>query len=188
MYSRPGADDQLGQQHDGKGRLDLSLLQQLRVPQSADFYLCGPTGFLDDLTSGLKLWALRRIGFTRRFFGPRLSLTPGVMIGAGHQPPHPPSGEPGPGPNVTFTRSSLVVPWHAWFNTLLEQAEACAVPVGWSCFAGVCHNCECPLTDGQLRCAPGVSRPAGRRKRIDLLLSTLVRGPIVPLIHAEPGY
>ncbi len=27
-------------------------------------------------------------------------------------------------------------------ESLLELAEACDVPVRWSCRAGVCHNCE----------------------------------------------
>ncbi len=153
IYSRPGADDQLGQQYDGKGRLDLPLLQQLRVPRSADFYLCGPTGFLADLTSGLKFWGVAAPRIHTEVFGPGPSLTPGV-VSTEHLPAHPPSGEPGTGPNVTFTRSGLVVPWHARFNNLLELAEACAVPVRWSCRSGVCHNCECPLIDGQLRYAP----------------------------------
>jgi len=28
------------------------------------------------------------------------------------------------------------------FRRLLELAEACDVPVRWSCRTGVCHNCE----------------------------------------------
>ena len=153
IYSRPGTDDRLGQQYDGKGRLDVSLLEQLRVPRHAEFYLCGPSGFLDDLTSALKGWGVAAPRIHTEVFGPGASLTPGV-IGAEHQPPHLPSGEPGNGPNVTFTRSSLVVPWHARFNNLLELAEACAVPVRWACRTGVCHNCESPLIDGQLSYAP----------------------------------
>lgn len=160
IYSQPSTDDRLGQQYDGKGHLDLSLLQQLGVPQGADFYLCGPAGFLDDLTSGLMSWDVAAPRIHTEVFGPGASLTPGIS-GIGHQPPHLPSGEPGTGPNVTFARSNLVVPWPARFNSLLELAEACAVPVRWSCRTGVCHNCECPLIDGQLRYAPApLDRPA----------------------------
>jgi ferredoxin-NADP reductase/MOSC domain-containing protein YiiM len=153
VYSRPGTDDLPGQQYDVKGRLDLSLLQQFRVPQNADFYLCGPSGFLDDLAPALALWGVPASRIHTEVFGPGASSTPGV-IGTGRQPPHLPSGEPGTGPTVTFTRSALVVPWHGRFNNLLELAEACDVSVRWSCRTGVCHNCECPLIDGQLRYAP----------------------------------
>jgi ferredoxin len=32
--------------------------------------------------------------------------------------------------------------------SLLELAEACDVPVRWSCRTGVCHNCETTLVAG----------------------------------------
>jgi ferredoxin len=47
-------------------------------------------------------------------------------------------------------RSGLTVPWGARFASLLELAEACDVPVRWSCRTGVCHNCECTIVDGEL--------------------------------------
>jgi ferredoxin len=62
---------------------------------------------------------------------------------------------------VSFTRSGLTVPWDNRFKSLLEFAEACDVPVRWSCRTGVCHMCECGLLDGSLRYAPEpLDRPA----------------------------
>jgi ferredoxin len=55
---------------------------------------------------------------------------------------------------VTFLRSSLAVPWDPRFGSLLELAEACAVPVRWACRTGVCHNCESGLIEGELAYAP----------------------------------
>jgi ferredoxin len=46
---------------------------------------------------------------------------------------------------VRFLRSGLDVPWDTSFASLLELAEACAVPVRWACRSGVCHNCESGL-------------------------------------------
>jgi ferredoxin len=37
---------------------------------------------------------------------------------------------------------------------LLELAEACDVPVAWSCRTGVCHTCECGLIDGEVAYCP----------------------------------
>jgi ferredoxin len=76
------------------------------------------------------------------------------VTGADELPPHLPAGEPGTGPNVTFVRSGLVVPWSARFDSLLALAEACAVPAQWSCRSGVCHSCECALIGGQVSYSP----------------------------------
>jgi ferredoxin len=55
---------------------------------------------------------------------------------------------------VTFLRSGLVVPWNTKFGSLLDLAEACAVPVRWACRSGVCHNCESGLIEGEITYAP----------------------------------
>jgi hypothetical protein len=49
---------------------------------------------------------------------------------------------------VSFARSGLDVRWGPPFQSLLELAEACDVPVRWSCRTGVCHNCETALVAG----------------------------------------
>jgi ferredoxin len=129
------------------------LLQQLGVPENGDFYLCGPRGFLEQMRSGLRLWGVAESRIYIEVFGPGPSLTPGV-VGTSDGPAHLPFGDPGTGPIVTFVASGLAVPWDSRFQSLLELAEACAVPARWSCRTGVCHNCECPLIDGQLRYRP----------------------------------
>ena len=57
---------------------------------------------------------------------------------------------------VTVSRGFAIsrLRWDARFNSLLELAEACSVPVRWSCRTGVCHNCESGLIDGRLRYSP----------------------------------
>jgi len=67
---------------------------------------------------------------------------------------HIPAAPPGPGPMVSFARSGLNVPWAPSFGSLLELAEACDVPVRWSCRTGVCHNCESGLVAGAVSYAP----------------------------------
>jgi ferredoxin len=37
---------------------------------------------------------------------------------------------------------------------VLELAEACDVPVRWSCRTGVCHSCETALVEGAVNYAP----------------------------------
>ena len=70
------------------------------------------------------------------------------------QPPHPPRGEPGTGPEVAFATSGLTVRWDDAFGSLLELAEACDVPADWSCRTGVCHRCESGIVDGEVAYDP----------------------------------
>jgi ferredoxin-NADP reductase/MOSC domain-containing protein YiiM len=152
-YSRPAPEDRLGEDYDAPGRLSLTVLQQLGLPSQADFYLCGPAAFLRSFTQDLTSWGVASGRLHQEIFGPEQSVTPGISK-APARPPHPPAGVPGPGPKVSFARSGLDVPWSPAYHSLLEFAEACDVPVKWSCRTGVCHTCECALIGGSVRYDP----------------------------------
>jgi ferredoxin len=85
-------------------------------------------------------------------------MTPGVAAGA-RRPPHQPVAAAGAGPLVSFARSNLSVRWGPAFNSLLELAEACDVPVRWSCRTGVCHTCETGLILGAVSYRPDPVEP-----------------------------
>jgi len=147
-YSRPEADDRIGQDYDAAGRLAVTAVQGLRVPRDGDFYLCGPSSFIGDLTMGLAAWGVPRDRIHSEAFSGGPSLTPGVASSP-LRAPHQPAGTSGAGPLVSFARSGLTVQWRASEEqSLLELAEACDVPVRWSCRTGVCHNCESGLISG----------------------------------------
>jgi ferredoxin-NADP reductase/MOSC domain-containing protein YiiM/ferredoxin len=152
-YSKPDQNDRMGVTYDIVGHLDVSSLQNFQVPKQADFYLCGPSAFLTELSAELKSWGVPESSIHSETFGSGPALTPGIASTA-PKAAHPPSGTPGTGPNISFTRSGLSVPWNENFPSLLEFAEACDVPVKWACRAGVCHTCETGLIGGTLRYAP----------------------------------
>jgi len=110
-------------------------------------------------------------------FGPEPGLTPGIAATPARTP-HLPSGPRGDGPTIEFARSDLSVPWSNDFGSLLELAEACDVPVRWSCRTGVCHNCETTLIAGDLDYNPDPVEPPAEgsaliccsRPRDDLVL------------------
>ena len=161
LYSRPGQEDQPGRDFDAAGHFNVTVLKELGVPREADFYLCGPATFLQDLTSGLAAWGASRERVHTEIFGPTPSSTPGVIASAPSLPPHLPAGSPGTGPLVSFARSGLVVHWDPRFQSLLELAEACDVKVRWSCRTGVCHSCESGLIGGSVSYQPEpLDRPA----------------------------
>jgi ferredoxin-NADP reductase/MOSC domain-containing protein YiiM len=153
VYSRPAPGDMAPRDADRQGHLSPQLLRDIGVPRDADFYLCGPPGFLEDFQTGLMAWGVSRSSIHLEVFGPASALTPGISSAAAALP-HRPDGPAGGGPMVTFLRSGLAVPWDTRFGSLLELAEACAVPVRWSCRSGVCHNCEIGLIEGELMYAP----------------------------------
>lgn len=152
-YSRPAADDREGQDYDATGRLGGTSLDQMGVPRDGDFYICGPSGFLGELRRVLDMWGVSGDRIHSELFGGSPSLTPGV-IDAPMGTPHQPSGPPGTGPLVSFARSGISVRWRLDDQSLLELAEACAVPVRWSCRTGVCHNCESGLISGTVSYEP----------------------------------
>jgi len=157
-YSRPEATDRSGVDFDAAGRLTASVLETLGVSLEADFYLCGPTAFLADLTAGLGGWGVAGDRVHTEVFGSGKPVTPGVKE-MPRRRPHAPAGSPGEGPSVSFARAGLTVSWDPTFQSLLELAEACDVPVRWSCRTGVCHTCECGLISGSVTYDPGPLEP-----------------------------
>lgn len=156
-YSRPRPEDRLHQDYDRAGHISIGLLEQMRVPKNAEFYLCGPPAFLRDLTAGLGSWGASSRIHTE-VFGPLEALTPGIAKRS-RPPAHLPAGPAGPGPMITFIRSGITVPWRPEFGSLLELAEACDVPARWSCRTGVCHTCECALINGKVTYRPDPLEP-----------------------------
>ena len=152
-YSRPGPDDRPGSDFDSPGRIAGDALKKLGVPRDADFYLCGPSGFLNDVTSGLLAFGVSADRVHAEIFGAGKAITPGIAeTSSAH--PHPPQGPAGPGPRVSFARSGLDASWDPKYASLLEFAEACDVPVRWSCRTGVCHMCESGLISGNVAYQP----------------------------------
>jgi len=157
-YSRPGPDDREGQEFDSVGRLSSSLLAELELPHDAEAYLCGPAPFMEDIAAGLAAIGLDVSRIRTELFGPAPGITPGIAA-APARTPHPPSGHPGSGPTIEFARSDLAIPWNDDYSSLLELAEACDVPVRWSCRTGVCRNCETALIGGAVAYDPDPVEP-----------------------------
>jgi ferredoxin-NADP reductase/MOSC domain-containing protein YiiM/ferredoxin len=159
-YSRPGPGDLQGRDFDSAGRLSASLLAELEPPREAEAYLCGPAPFMEEISAGLAAIGLDASHIHTEPFGPASRLTPGIASTPARTP-HPPSGQPGSGPTIEFARSNLAIPWSNDYTSLLELAEACDVPVRWSCRTGVCHNCETTLIAGNVDYNPDpVESPA----------------------------
>jgi ferredoxin-NADP reductase/MOSC domain-containing protein YiiM len=143
VYSRPAETDQVGAGFDAPGHIDTALLEKIGVSRGSDFYLCGPPSFLQSMRDGLGNWGVLTGNVHTEIFGSLDAITPGMA-----QVVHTPQGPSGSGPPVSFARSGITAAWDPKFASLLELAEACDVPVRWSCRTGVCHTCMTGLIGG----------------------------------------
>ncbi|GGM26067.1 MOSC domain-containing protein [Dactylosporangium sucinum] len=157
-YSRPTPGDRPGIDYTATGRLAAGVLGRLGVPDAVDAYLCGPPAFMREAPGWVEGHGIDPARVHTEIFGARAAVTPGIAPRAAAAP-HPPAGPPGTGRAVTFARSGLTVNWDPQYPSLLELAEACSVPVRWSCRTGVCHTCETGLLTGSVAYAPEPVEP-----------------------------
>jgi len=153
-YSRPGSRDKMGEDFDATGHLSRSVFDQAGVPRDADVYLCGPNRFMADMKEALATLGVAPERIHAEIFNGSESMTPGV-VGAVTRTPHLPKDDADTGPLVSFARSGIAAHWKASaYQSILELAEACDVPVRWACRTGVCHSCETGLVSGTVVYGP----------------------------------
>jgi len=153
-YSKPASHDKMGDDFDATGHLSLSTLEAVGFPREADVYLCGPSHFMSDMKELLATLGVARQRIHVEIFNGSESMTPGV-VGAAMQAPHLPNDDANTGPVVSFARSGITAHWKASaYQSILDLAEACDVPVRWSCRTGVCHSCESGLISGSVVYGP----------------------------------
>jgi ferredoxin-NADP reductase len=160
-YSQPRPEDVIGKDFDAAGHLSRSTFDALGLSPKAEVYLCGPTRFMTDMKASLAALGVAPDRTHTEVFNGGESLTPGV-VGAATRAPHPPAQDTPGGPLVSFARSGIAAHWkESAYQSILELAEACDVPVRWSCRAGVCHTCESGLISGAVLYRPEpLERPA----------------------------
>jgi ferredoxin-NADP reductase len=153
-YSRPASGDKIPEDFDATGHLSRAVFEKIGVPRDADVYLCGPTRFMADMKEELADLGVAPQRIYVEIFNGSEPITPGV-VSAATRAPHLPKDDADTGPLVSFARSGIAAHWKAAaYHSILELAEACDVPVRWSCRTGVCHTCESGLVSGEVVYGP----------------------------------
>jgi ferredoxin-NADP reductase/MOSC domain-containing protein YiiM len=153
-YSSPGSGDKIPDDFDATGHLSRSVFDQVGLPRDAEVYLCGPTRFMAEMKPALVAVGLAPERIHVEIFNGSEPITPGV-VSAATRAPHLPQDDTDSGPLVSFARSGIAAHWKASaYQSILELAEACDVPVRWSCRTGVCHTCESGLVSGEVVYGP----------------------------------
>jgi len=153
-YSRPGARDVKGEDFDATGHLSRSIFDEVGVPRESEVYLCGPPRFMDEMKAALRAFGVAPARVHVEIFNGGESITPG-LVGAAMRASHAPTDDADTGLLVSFARSGIAAHWKpSAYGSILELAEACDVPVRWSCRTGVCHTCESGLVSGAVTYQP----------------------------------
>jgi ferredoxin-NADP reductase/MOSC domain-containing protein YiiM len=90
-YSHPGPDDVQGRDYQTTGRLSPAVLADLDLPRSADAYICGPAGFMADVSAALVGLGVDGSRVHTEIFGAAPAQTPGIAA-AVTRPPAPARG------------------------------------------------------------------------------------------------
>lgn len=141
-YSKPEAGDELGVTHDSVGFIDVSLLKRLLPLDDYDFYLCGPTGFMQSLYDGLCSLGVRDERILFESFGPA-SVARNVTSTAL-------KNDEDVEVAVGFSKSKLFLRSSINAETLLELAEKNGLSPKVGCRAGACGVCATRVLDGSV--------------------------------------
>ena len=74
FYEFPSVDDEVGRDYDQAGRITMDWLKHTVPVQDADFYFCGPRGFMRMLAIGLRALDVPEERIHFEFFGPAQAL------------------------------------------------------------------------------------------------------------------
>jgi len=136
-YSRAATADTDKQPFASCGRIDSPWLTSLKLPKSADYYLCGPPGFMQTVYDHLITSGTLDDQIHFETFGPASLKRVGQTVQRKHAKAH-----------VTFKKSGIEAVWHPSNESLLELAEKNGIEAPFSCRSGSCGSCAAPLLKG----------------------------------------
>lgn len=140
-FSGPSPEDELGTTYNSKGRVDSSLLTALLPPGDYDYYLCGPSEFMNSLYAGLTAAGVRPERIHYESFGPGTVLKPEL-------PRKPSEDHSATAIHVKFARSGIETAWSREDGTLLELAEEVGIAPAFGCRSGICGTCKTRIVGG----------------------------------------
>lgn len=140
-FSAPSPEDQIGVTYDSKGRVDSNLLTAFLPPDDYDYYLCGPSEFMNSLYSGLTGTGVHPERIHYESFGPGTVLKPEL-------PRKPSEDRSASAVHVKFARSGIETAWSRDDGTLLELAEEAGLAPPFGCRSGICGTCKTRIVRG----------------------------------------
>lgn len=135
-----------GKDFNGFGYVTADMLRQVLALDDYDFYLCGPTAFMQAVYDVLRDLGVRDARIFAEAFGPAaLVRRPDVA-----RPDKRAQAAVADQAVVTFTESDFEQPWIKGDGSLLELAEAHGLAPEYGCRSGTCGTCAVKLMAGKV--------------------------------------
>ncbi|TXI84065.1 MAG: 2Fe-2S iron-sulfur cluster binding domain-containing protein, partial [Cupriavidus sp.] len=131
--------------YDCDGRIDIDLLRSVLPFDDYDFYLCGPSAFMQDVYDGLRGLNIADARIHAEAFGPAaMARRPDASA-----LPDLPAPEAADAPvEIAFADAGTSAVWEPDKGSLLELAEASGLAPEFSCRAGNCGSCRTRVLAG----------------------------------------
>lgn len=151
-YRFPTERDRAAGRHHSEGVVTRELLQGLLPIDDYDFYLCGPSPFMQAVHGVLRGFGVPRQRIAYEFFGPATLLepTPKSTPAPASRPEPAPAPAPADATMVEFRKSGRTAIWDATAESLLAFAEDQGLAPEFSCRAGICGTCKSQLVSGDV--------------------------------------
>ena len=132
-----------GKDADHVGRIDLALLKRVLPFDDYDFYLCGPSSFMQETYDGLRRLKIADERIHAEAFGPS-SLRRSTDKPTSRSIDVPATEST----RVIFSESGKEARWHPGTGTLLELAEDRGLSPSYGCRSGTCGTCSIKILKG----------------------------------------
>ncbi len=128
-----------------KDRINMELLKSVLPFDDYDFYLCGPSGFMQSLYDGLRELNISDKQIFAESFGPSSLLRINERVD-----PETSDQIPAVVRDVLFEKSNVKAKWDPGSRSLLELAEMSGLTPSYGCRTGSCGTCATKVLEGDI--------------------------------------
>jgi ferredoxin-NADP reductase/predicted pyridoxine 5'-phosphate oxidase superfamily flavin-nucleotide-binding protein len=145
FITKPSEQEKIGVDFNGSDYISADTLRQILALDDYDFYLCGPSAFMQVLYA-----AIRSLGVSdARIFTEAFS--PAALIRqVDYESVLPPAENEADEAVIKFAKSGFEQRWNAGDTTLLETAEQHGLTPSFGCRTGACGSCAVKLLSGSV--------------------------------------
>lgn len=149
-HSQPSDSDKAGIDYDNIGRINLDFLKRSLPHLDADFYLCGPSSFIQTLSDGFRACGVPDSRIAYEYFGavPTSVLSKNIVeLNSEKRKELSPI-------RISLANSNQTFLWSDSYGSVLELLEANDIFPPSSCRIGTCMSCSTGLLSGTVTYEP----------------------------------
>lgn len=160
FLSQPNKGEQPGKDYNGSGRLDADVFRQVLQLDDYDFYLCGPSVFMQSIYDQLCSLGVNDKRIFAEAFGPA-SISRKIEDNTTVNSPK--LDFEAEETVLKFTQSEFEQRWNKGDDVILDVAESHGLTPNFSCRNGICGACAVKVTSGNVtyRSEPSTPIPEG---------------------------